>query len=173
MTRRTRSLGIFLAVWSFGFACVHLAWAAGWRGGLDDSFGPIFERPWFLAYDVLAGLLMYAAAAGALRLAGGRATPALLRVTQVAAIGALLRGAPALVFDVIGGTYDVVSFGADVWFTVAGAAGLILWSRASRASVPARCSVGTASGPTRPGCARSIGREGRSAPARARGPHPR
>lgn len=132
MTRRTHFLGIFLAAWSFGFACVHLAWAAGWRGGLPASFESIFDRPWFLAYDVLAGLLMYAAAAGALLLVSGRGTDRLRAVTRIAAVLALLRGAPALVFDVAGGDFGVVSFGADVWFTVAGVAGLLLWSGTRR-----------------------------------------
>ncbi|GGB32380.1 hypothetical protein GCM10011492_23800 [Flexivirga endophytica] len=147
MSQRTRILGNSLAAWTFGFACVHIAWACGWRGGLDDSFGPIFDRPWFLAYDVIAGLLMYGAAAGALLLVSGRSVPTLRRVTRVAAIGALLRGAPAVVFDVFGGTYDVVGFGADVWFTVAGVAGLLLWAgtrRLSPASAPARRSLGMA-----------------------------
>lgn len=132
MRRRTQVIGILLAAWSFGFGCVHLAWASGWRGGLDDSFDSIFDRPWFLAYDVLAGLLMIAAAGGALLLASGRATPRLRRVTLVAAIAALLRGAPAVPMDAFGGDFGVVSFGADVWFTVSGIAGLLLWAGTRR-----------------------------------------
>ena len=128
MTTRAHRLSILLAVWSFGFACVHMAWAAGWRGGLPDSFDSIFERPWFLAYDIVAGLLMYAAAVGALMLTFGRATPRLRKATVICSVLALLRGAPAVLFDVMGGDYDVVSFGADVWFTVSGIAGLALWS---------------------------------------------
>lgn len=130
-------IGKSLAAWSFSFGCVHLAWAAGWRGGLDDSFESIFERPWFLAYDVLAGLLMIAAAGGALLLASGSGTARLRRVTQVASILALLRGAPALVMDAVDGDFGLVSFGVDVWFTVAGVAGLLLWSWAE-ASVAGR-----------------------------------
>lgn len=155
MTRRTHILGIFVAVWSFGFACVHLAWAAGWRGGLAASFDSIFDRPWFLAYDVLAGLLMYAAAAGALLLASGRATPRLRAVTRGAAVLALLRGAPALAMDVLGGDFGVVSFGADVWFTVSGVAGLLLWFGVTRASAPALYSVGSAQVLSRRRCGQS------------------
>ncbi|AKU15792.1 hypothetical protein [Luteipulveratus mongoliensis] len=58
---KTRTLGIVLAIWSFGFAGVHMAWAAGCRGGPPDSYAPSSGRPWFLAYDILAGLLMHAA----------------------------------------------------------------------------------------------------------------
>lgn len=125
---RPQIIGKALAAWSFSFGCVHLAWAAGWRGGLDESFESIFERPWFLAYDVLAGLLMIAAAGGALHLASGSGTERLRRVTRVASILALLRGAPALVMDAAAGDFGVVSFGADLWFTVAGIAGILLWA---------------------------------------------
>lgn len=121
-----RALGVLLAAWSFGFACVHMAWALGWRGGLPSSFAPISERPWFLAYDVLAGLLMYAAAVVAVLLGAGHTGRVLRRATLAGAVLSLLRGAPALVFDVVGGDYDLVGFGADVWFTVSGILGLLL-----------------------------------------------
>jgi hypothetical protein len=131
MSTRARILGTFLAVWSLSFACVHMAWAVGWRGGVPDSFAPISERPWFLAYDIGSGLLMYAAAAGALLLAAGRGGQLLLRVTVLASVLALLRGAPALALDVATGAYDVVGFGADIWFTVAGGCGLLLAAAAA------------------------------------------
>lgn len=126
MTTKTQFLGSFLAVWSFAFACVHMAWAVGWRGGLPDSFAPISERPWFLIYDVAAGVLMYIAAVVAVLLGYGRATSVLIRATIAGSVLALLRGAPALAFDVGTGAYDLVGFGADVWFTVAGICGLLL-----------------------------------------------
>jgi len=121
-----RRLGPLLCFWSFGFACVHLAWAAGWRGGLPADFAPISDRPWFLAYDVAAGLLMYAAAVVAALLALGRGTPLLARATVVGSVLALGRGLPALVFDLSSGELGGVGFGADVWFTVAGILGFML-----------------------------------------------
>ncbi len=122
--------GWFLAVWSFGFACVHVAWGLGWRGGVPADAAPIADRPVFLAYDLVAGGLMFAAAPVAVALAAGSTSRLLRRVTLVGSLLALGRGVPALVLDVAGSTYDGVGFGADVWFTVAGAVGLVLlWSR--------------------------------------------
>jgi len=132
----TRRLGIALSLWSLAFACVHVAWGMGWRGGLPDDFAPISERPWFLAYDLLAGALMYGAAMVALLIARGRATPALLRATIVGSALALLRGLPALGWDVGAGEFTGVGFGADVWFTVAGLLGLALARSARRTAPP-------------------------------------
>jgi hypothetical protein len=128
----TRRLGLLLAVWSAGFACVHVAWALGWRGGVPASAAPIGERPAFLAYDVLAAVLMYAAAGVALTI--GRLGPAAVRVTQVAAVLALLRGVPALVLDAATRDVSAVGLVADTWFAVAGVAGLML----ARAAAPGR-----------------------------------
>lgn len=133
----TRRLGIVLSLWSFGFACVHLAWGLGWRGGLPDDFAPISERPWFLAYDLAAGALMYGAAVVALLISCGRATPLLLRVTVIGSALALLRGLPALGWDVAAGEFTGVGFGADVWFTVAGVLGLAL-ARSARPTTSTR-----------------------------------
>jgi len=134
---RTRVLGICLAVWSFAFACVHVGWALGWRGGLPDDLPSIADRPWFLAYDILAGLLMYAAAAVALFLLGAdpadRRTRTWRTATLIGSIAALGRGLPALAWDLDNGELSGVAFLADVWFTVAGVAGLLLW-RATRAT---------------------------------------
>jgi hypothetical protein len=74
---RTVSLSAFLGVWSFAFARVHVAWALGWTAGVPADPAPISERPWFLAYDLLAGLLMYAAAAVCAVFAMGGETPLL------------------------------------------------------------------------------------------------
>ena len=131
-----RRLGFLLSLWSFGFACVHLAWAAGWRAGLPADFAPISDRPWFLAYDIAAGVLMYGAAGVAVLLALGRTTPLLVRATVIGSLLALARGVPALVFDLGSGELTGVGFGADVWFTVAGVLGLAL-ARAARRSVAA------------------------------------
>lgn len=121
-----RVSGWFLALWSAGFAFVHIAWAAGWRAGVPADAPPISDRPWFLAYDLLAGGLMLAAVPVALALAHGNTWPLLRRATIAGAILALARGLPALFLDITAGTYDGLSFGADVWFTVAGLAGLLL-----------------------------------------------
>jgi len=138
---RTRVLGTCLAVWSFAFACVHVAWALGWRGGLPEDLPSMADRPWFLAYDLLAGLLMYAAAAVALFLADAdpadRRTPRWRMATLVGSIAALGRGVPALAWDVGNGELTGVAFLADVWFTFAGVAGMLLW-RATRAASPRR-----------------------------------
>ena len=123
---RGQAAGWLLAIWSFGFACVHFAWALGWEGGLPADVGPIFERPWFLAYDLAAGLLMVIAAPVAIAIGRGRASRLLRRTTLVVSVLALLRGVPALVFDVVSSEYAGVSFGADVWFVVAGLGGLAL-----------------------------------------------
>ena len=127
-----RRLGLLLFLWSFGFACVHVAWAVGWRGGVPADAAPISDRPWFLAYDLTAGLLMYGAAGVALLLAVGGTSSALVRLTVVGSVVALLRGVPALGIDLASGELTGVGFGADVWFTVAGLLGLALARRASR-----------------------------------------
>jgi hypothetical protein len=132
---RTVSLSAFLGVWSFAFACVHVAWALGWTAGVPADAAPISERPWFLAYDLLAGLLMYAAAAVCAVFAIGREPPGLRRATVICSALALARGVPALVLDVGTGNMTGVGFGADVWFTVAGVAGLAL-VRVSRPASP-------------------------------------
>jgi len=128
MTTRARTLVLsaFLAVWSAGFACVHVAWALGWEAGVPADAAPIADRPWFLAYDLLAGFLMYAAAAVCVVFALGRDTPLLRRATVVCSVLSLARGVPALGLDVTTGNLTGVGFGADVWFTVAGLAGLAL-----------------------------------------------
>jgi hypothetical protein len=100
----------------------------------------ISERPWFLAYDLLAGLLMYAAAAVCAVFARGAETPLVRRATVICSVLALGRGVPALVFDAASGDMTGVGFGADVWFTVAGVAGLAL-VRVSRPASPRRTSA--------------------------------
>lgn len=128
---RSRPVGLSLAAWSFSFAGVHVAWALGWRGGVPDDAPPISARPWFLAYDLLAALLMYVAAGVALHLARGglphRTRERLRLVTLAGSLTALARGVPALGWDVATGEVTGVGFGADVWFVVAGCLGLALW----------------------------------------------
>jgi hypothetical protein len=147
---RSLVLGMFLAVWSFAFACVHVAWAFGWRGWLPADLPSMSDRPWFLAYDVVAGGLMYAAAAVALYLSRSGPSAPLARdlrlATLVGSVAALGRGVPALAWDLDTGHLSGVAFAADVWFTVAGAAGLLLW-RATRPGARGRT---PASGRLRP-----------------------
>ena len=121
-----RRIGLLLSVWSFGFACVHMAWAAGWRGGLPADSTPISDRPWFLAHDVVAGLLMYGAAGVAVLLALGRGSRFMVRATLVGSLVALGRGVPAVALDLASGEHTAVGLGVDVWFTVAGVLGLVL-----------------------------------------------
>lgn len=132
----TRVVGAVLALWSFGFACVHVAWALGWRAGMPDSFPPISERPVFLVYDLLAAAAMYGASVVAWVVARGRVTPrvhrVLLRATLVGSAVALARGVPALVWDAVTRAPWGLGLAADVWFTAAGLLGLVLWRRASR-----------------------------------------
>ncbi|MDQ4053210.1 MAG: hypothetical protein M3237_10985 [Actinomycetota bacterium] len=139
MSTRARRvvLATSLAVWGAGFACVHVAWAVGWEAGLPADAVPIAERPWFLAYDLLAGFLMYAVAAACVVFALGRETPLLRRATVGCSVLALARGVPALGLDVATGNMTGVGFGADVWFTVAGLAGLAM-VRVSRPASPRR-----------------------------------
>jgi hypothetical protein len=131
-----RRVGSFLALWSFVFACVHVAWALGWRGGVADSVAPISERPPFLAYDLLAGGAMFGAAAVAWVVGRGTASPSvhgvLVRATLAGSVLALLRGVPALGWDIVSAAPLNVGLFADVWFTVAGGAGLLLWRLGGR-----------------------------------------
>lgn len=109
---------------------MHVAWALGWCAGLDPDFAPISERPWFLAYDLAAGLLMFAAGAIAWLLARGglthRLRARLVTLTLIGSVLSLARGVPALWWDAAAGETGVVSLGADIWFTVAGLIGLAL-----------------------------------------------
>ena len=137
-----RRVGVFLALWSFGFACVHVAWALGWRAGVPESAPPISERPLFLTYDLVSGGLMFVAAGVAVSLiredVSQRVRDLLLRATLVGSLLALLRGVPALVWDVWTGAQPRLGLFADVWFAVAGTAGLLLWTAVRRrAAFPA------------------------------------
>jgi Protein of unknown function (DUF3995) len=50
--------GYGAAIWALIFAALHVAWAAGWYVGLEaEKAREAFQKPWFLAYDlVVAGL---------------------------------------------------------------------------------------------------------------------
>lgn len=134
-----RRLGVLLAFWSAGFAVVHGAWALGWRGGVPGDVPPIAERPWFLFYDVAAGVAMLAAAVVALLLArGGLTRSARRRLTTLTLVGAgaaLLRGVPALTFDVVWWPGFGLGVAADLWFVLAGLGGVALWAMAQPESL--------------------------------------
>ncbi len=105
---------------------------------MPESSPPISERPIFLTYDLVAGGLMFAAAGVAAGLARGdisrRVMGVLLRATLVGSLLALVRGVPALVWDVLSGAQPGLGLFADFWFVVAGAAGLLLWRTAGAMS---------------------------------------
>lgn len=115
---------------SFGFACIHIAWALGWRVGLDPAYASISDRPWFLAYDLLAAFLMYVAAVIAWLLAHGNLSPRVTRrlvaLTLIGSALSLARGLPALAWDAVTGATGLVGLGADLFFTVAGLLGVAL-----------------------------------------------
>jgi Na+/H+-translocating membrane pyrophosphatase len=58
--------GYYAAAWSLVFAALHVIWACGWYIGLNpESAAKAFQKPWFLAYDlVVAGLCLVAASLG-------------------------------------------------------------------------------------------------------------
>jgi hypothetical protein len=132
----SRRIGAFLAVWSAGFAAVHVAWALGWRGGVPLEAEPISGRPELLAYDLAAAVLMLAAAYVAARLARGglphRTRRRLVQATLGGSVVALLRGLPALVVHLATGTSGALGPAVDMWFAVAGVAGLLLWRAVRR-----------------------------------------
>jgi hypothetical protein len=131
-----RVLATVLATWSAAFAVVHAAWALGWRGGVPAGTPDIADRPVFLTYDVVAGLLMVAAAV-VVGLLVRRPTRLLLRLTAVGSVLALLRGVPALAIDLAGGDLSGVGVLADTWFSLSGVLGLVLWAR-----LRTRCAAG-------------------------------
>jgi len=43
------------ALWALIFALLHIAWAAGWYVGLPaEKAREAFQKPWFLAYNLIA-----------------------------------------------------------------------------------------------------------------------
>lgn len=138
-TMHTSSLSRLLACWCVWFAILHFAWALGWRWGVPIGQAPIVERPFFLAYDLAAGVVILAAAviAGwvsleedALRRRG------LARLIFVGSLVAGLRGTLGLLGDadiiLSGSQVPMVSALADLWFLVAGTLGAVLWLRHRR-----------------------------------------
>lgn len=130
----SRFLAVLIAVNSAWFATMHVCWALGWRWGIPASMPSVNERPWFLAYDVAAAVLMAGLAAAAAHIARcpSRAAQGWWRLVLIATVVlCAARGVPGLVGDGIAavqGSLTAVSALADVWFvtTAALAAGVIL-----------------------------------------------
>lgn len=55
-------VGYGAAIWALVFAVLHVVWAAGWYVGLqEEEARKAFQKPWFLAYDlVVAGVCVIA-----------------------------------------------------------------------------------------------------------------
>ena len=123
-------MAVAAALWSLIFAAVHLAWAGGWYVGLDPvAAAAAFDRPWFLAYDVVVALacLIAAGAFGVMAVNhGGRFRSAahvvIVMATGVVAVRAVT-GLGALAWR----GFALVS-GWDVWFLL----GAVLFGAALR-----------------------------------------
>lgn len=120
-------------VWALAFAALHAYWASGGRVGVPAATAPIAELPLFLAYDVVAGAVLFTAGVVGLVLAaptgGGRARLFLVHLALVGATVALLRGGLGLLQDstgwATGEPFTVTGALCDGWFTVAGAVFLV------------------------------------------------
>lgn len=129
---RGRALAGLGATCSLLFGLVHFYWAIGGTVGTDDAKGAMSDRPWFLAYDIAAGIIFVAVAAGAAALSAKVGNPR-LRAQLVTACRwggslALLRGGLALVQDVA--MFDEIRIGVvyDLVFTLGG----LIFLRAAR-----------------------------------------
>ncbi|MDI9896309.1 MULTISPECIES: hypothetical protein [Nocardiaceae] len=135
-----RTVAYFLALSSAVFAAVHVAWAAGWRGGVPAEIAPIGERPVFLAYDLVAtAIIAIGAGLFAWFGTGIESTVWHRRVTFAMLVGsclALARGVPASMLDVVtlaqGGQVQTVGIIADLWFGVVGTGGFVIARSARR-----------------------------------------
>lgn len=128
-----RRLSCAGALWAFGFAALHLYWAADGRLGVPADVPSIWQRPGFLAYDLVAALALVTAGVIGLVLAvptgGGRRRLFLVDLAVVGAVAALLRGGFGLLQTVVtlpsGGQLSWTSSAFDAWFVVAGAVFLV------------------------------------------------
>ena len=129
-----REMAVAASLWSLIFAAAHLVWACGWYVGLDPvAAAAAFDRPWFLAYDVVValGCLIAASAFGVLAAnRGGRLRSAAHLVSVVAAVVVAVRavtGVGALAWRGSALTGALAS-GWDVWFVL----GAVLFGAALR-----------------------------------------
>ena len=132
--------------WAVLFAVAHAYWALGGRVGVPGDTDPIAERPLFLVYDVVAGVLCLMGAALLIALRGARRRSAAPRRGVITALrlgGAMLalRAAVGLVGDavlIVGGELRA-SMLFDVWFLLGAALfALALSPRPRRPSAPTR-----------------------------------
>lgn len=139
---KTAWTGYCAAVWSAVFAALHLIWAAGWYIGLNpESAGKAFQKPWFLAYDLLvAGLCLVAALLG-LAMAqtwGRRFRRVVLTMGYVAAAILVLRGLAGLsqssYLVAMGGNVIRRLAVWDVWFCLGGMLFMLAVARFRRMS---------------------------------------
>lgn len=137
-----------MAGWCLWFAVPHFLWALGWRWGVPDGQPSIADRPFFLAYDLAAGLLILGAAVVAVWLSIdesrlGRRDAA--RVLLIASVVAGARGLVGVLSDIevalSGVRVPTVSAMADLWFVVAAILGVALWRRRWNPAQPHRIDV--------------------------------
>lgn len=119
-------LGRVTALWCAGFALTHGYWALGGRAGVDAGVPDIATRPVFLAYDVVAGLLLLGGAVFAVVVAAGRvpavSVPLARRVAGAVAVLLAVRGLVGVLQDALTlASGDALGVGAvyDAWFLVA------------------------------------------------------
>ena len=125
LTDHRRALGVAGVGWAVLFAAAHGYWAVGGRLGVPSDMAEIAQRPWFLAYDVVAGLLCVLGAALLARLVGVQArgrspAVALVRVLRLGAVLLGLRAVVGLLGDValLAGGEAGATMLFDVWFAV-------------------------------------------------------
>jgi hypothetical protein len=123
------------SLWSLIFAAVHLLWACGWYVGLDAvAAAAAFDRPWFLAYDVVVAVAcLIAASAFGVVAANHRgrfraAAHAIIVLATVVVAARAVTGIGALAWRG-SGLAGALASGWDVWFVL----GAILFGAALRA----------------------------------------
>ena len=127
--RRAAWVGYAACAWAFLFAIAHFYWALGGCAGFPvEACEAGLSNPWFLAYDLIAGVLCVLGAVIALALVRpwGRTITrwTLLVLAWAGGVMLLLRGGVGLVQDVLivagpgNGWYPTMLY--DPWFLVGG-----------------------------------------------------
>lgn len=129
-------------VWSVVFVVPHLYWALGGRAGLGTdraTADAAFDRPWFVAYNLLTVVLTVVGAGLCVAWTRpGRAAPRVDRLRQLALVGAvvlLLRGGVGLVLLLVGSALGdepwptPVLVAVEPWFVVGGLLYLLVHRR--------------------------------------------
>ena len=129
-----------VATWSFIFAAAHFFWALGGRAGLGTQSAAADQalaKPWFAAYNIVAGVLGVGGMLVALVLSSRRGSRSVRRWLLAAAVVAgfvlLLRGVLGLILlalDVLGDSLDrhvpALLLAIEPWFVLGGVAYLIM-----------------------------------------------